>query len=142
VKSIVSQKIKDRFQLFLIPTLFLTVVLAFQIPVGAANTFPHIYELVSVNNVDGQGVNQNATFGGNHQDSVTYDGSKVLFMTDATDLPDAVAGTTSGYVRDMNAGTTIRVNKSQSGVLADGITDTYTMSETGRYIALGQAQRI
>lgn len=112
-------------------TMFVAVVLAFQAPVLAANTFPAVYDLISVNSVNGKGVNSAAEVAG-----VSYDASKILFTTAATNLPNSdTTGMASGYMRDTNVGLTKRVDISSSGVAGDKWSANYVMSTTGRYVA-------
>ena len=100
--------------------------------IGAASTFsPYQYELASVNHVDGQGINRDALVSG-----VSVDGNKILFTTGASNLPQATPTLTGrgGYMRDMKATTTIRVDVSASGVIPDRETLNHKMSATGRYV--------
>lgn len=115
--------------------MLLSIALIAQLPVHAISTFPESYDLVSVNNTNGEGINQDAKIKGNPRYSVSHDGSKVLFETAATNLDDSTQGSSAGYIRDMDLGVTERVDKSESGVVGDGVADYHVMSETGRFVA-------
>lgn len=100
--------------------------------IGATSTFsPYQYELASVNNVDGKGINREASVSG-----VSVDGNKLLFTTGASNLPQATLVPTErgGYMRDMKNATTIRVDVSTSGLVPDKETTNHIMSATGRYV--------
>jgi Tol biopolymer transport system component len=65
--------------------------------------------------------------------SISYDGLEVAFMSDATNL---VAGDTNGitdvFVRDLSAGTTVRVSVDSSGLQGDGASAFPSVSGDGR----------
>lgn len=129
--GLIKRGVSTRVLVFVVIITFIVTLIASQIPALAANTFPRVYELVSVNNVNGQGVNRSATVSG-----VSYDGNKTLFTSDATNLPDANNDPQSraGFMRDMNTGVTIRVDTSTSGTPANA-SFYHVMSATGRYVA-------
>jgi hypothetical protein len=133
MENILKKTINIKVAIGIFAAVFIGILLAFQIPVFAANTFPspRQYDLVSINNVDGKGVNKHASLAG-----VSRDGSKVLFLSAATNLPDSgiVANATGGYLRDMSTSSVVRVDKSQSGTIADGSSNYFKLSETGRYV--------
>jgi len=110
------------------------ILLILQLPVSAANTFPHQYELVSVNNVDGRGVNRHARVKG-----VSINADKILFESTASNLPQSSSTPSTqigaGYMRDMSNSTTTRVDLSASGIVPDKATSNHVMSITGRYVA-------
>jgi Tol biopolymer transport system component len=68
--------------------------------------------------------------------SISADGRYVAFHSSATNL---VAGDTNGafdvFVRDRQAGTTIRVSVSSAGLQGDGNSDYPAISADGRYVA-------
>lgn len=134
MRSLVKRRVDIKYVALVATILLLVTLLIFQLPANAVNTFPHQYELVSVNNVDGQGVDRHAKVEG-----VSYNGSKVLFSSPATNLPSTSATSTNqvwaGYMRDMNTASTARVDVSASGVIPDQSTGNYVMNTTGRYIA-------
>lgn len=110
--------------------ILIMIVVWLQLPARAASTFPDIYELVSVNNQDSTGINSTGIISG-----VSGDGSKILFTTQATNLPSAPSSLQyGGYLRDMNIGATVRVDLSESGVLPDKHSFGHKMSTTGRYV--------
>jgi Tol biopolymer transport system component len=77
-----------------------------------------------------------ATGGTSEKASVSADGRYVTFISDA---PNLVAGDTNDnddlFVRDVQSGTTTRVNVGAGGVQSNGAAVTATISGDGRYIA-------
>lgn len=131
MKSIINKRVDTRLMFGIIIAMFCAMVLAFQLPVLAANTFPGVYDLVSVNNVDNKGVNSNAAMSG-----ISHDGQRILFTSAATNLPGSNSSSMSaGYIRNMTSGVTNRVDVSTSGVPGDKWSAYYVMSTSGRYIA-------
>lgn len=96
---------------------------------NAANTIPGNNVLVSVNNVDGQGMNS-----GSGPAGISSNGNVILFSTNASNITD-YNGVSGLYVRDIEQSTTERVDVSTSGVLADNTNLSSALSETGRYVA-------
>ena len=89
-------------------------------------------ERVSVDSLGGQGN------GASDVPSMSADGRYVAFFSSATNL---VAGDTNGvidiFVRDRQAGTTVRVNVDSGGAQADGDSYSAVLSGDGRYVAFG-----
>lgn len=124
-----SRHNKFKIMTFVIGVLLIGVSLT-RTYTNAANTLPGTNLLVSVNNVDGQGLDQDATVYG-----ISADGNVILFATSASNLPGS--STTSGlYIRNVKTNTTTRVDVSTNGVVANSGTIPYAvLSETGRYVA-------
>ncbi|MGP4087376.1 S8 family serine peptidase [Streptomyces sp. KR55] len=68
--------------------------------------------------------------------SLSSDGTKVAFYSDATNLtPDDTNGSSDVFVRDRTAGTTTQVSGGLEGAEGDGISDLPSISGNGRYVA-------
>lgn len=116
-----------RRSVFFVLAVVLTVSLLTQLRASAANTIPGNNDLVSVNNVDGQGGN-----GDNIVRGISADGNIVLFTSYASNIGGAAGGL---YERNMATGVTTQIDVSTAGVTgAYGVTSA-AMSETGRYVA-------
>jgi hypothetical protein len=130
MKKSLMQGFSVKFLAFLSATVLIITALLLQIPVFAASTFaPYQYDLVSVNNVDGQGLN-----GSGDPWGISFDGSRILFQSGASNLPQSGANQAL-YLRDMAAGTTVRADLSTTGVVPDKETSGGVLSTTGRYMA-------
>lgn len=134
MKNITYKRIGVGILAFIIVVLglFMIISLLIQRPVSAAYTFPDIYDLVTVNNTNGKGVDRDAVVKG-----VSGDGNKVLFVTTATNLPQATSNVQQrgAYLRDLTASATIRVDTSSSGIAASSTGEDFSLSTTGRYVA-------
>jgi Tol biopolymer transport system component len=84
-------------------------------------------------NVSSAGAETNSYVGGSS--SISQDGRYVVFESDATNL---VSGDTNAmrdvFLRDRNAGTTIRVSVSSAGVQSNGYSQHPRISESGKYV--------
>ena len=96
----------------------------------AANTLTGNNTLVSVNNVDGQGLNGYAFPRG-----LSSVGNIALYLSYASNLPGAVTYSTGAYLRNMKLGTTQKLDVSTSGISGNGSVYSAVLSETGRYAA-------
>lgn len=114
---------------FLAISALLTIALVSQHSVFAAYTFPDVYDLVTINNTDAKGINGNATVNG-----MSADGSRILFVTSATNLPQATSGV-GVYLRDMDLSSTLRVDTSAAGIAPNKASVAAVMNSTGRYVA-------
>lgn len=130
--GILKRKIDIKLVAVLLSVMFLVMLIQANISVFAASTFPRQYDLVSINNINGQDINANAIVTG-----VSRENLKVLYKTMATDLADAptTAGLSGIYLRDLVQNVTTRVDKSQSGILSDGTIYESVLSESGRFVA-------
>lgn len=121
-----------RTYVYFVLSLLIIAGLFFEIRAGAANTLTGANELVSMNNVDGEGADDHVEVMG-----ISSDGSKMLLYTNATNLP-GITGTTPGlYVHDRNTNNNVRVDVSTNGVTADNSIryNQAVMSENGRHVA-------
>jgi Tol biopolymer transport system component len=67
--------------------------------------------------------------------AISGDGNRILFFSDATNLvPDDHNGRTDLFLRDVAAGTTIRVNTALDGTEADGNLTSGDMSRDGKIV--------
>lgn len=100
--------------------------------VQAANTVPGNNTLISYSDVSGQDTDRDS-----QPLAITPDGNKVLFMSAATNIGGSTNTTGQGvvYMRNVSAGTTVRVDVSTAGVPANSYYCGAAMSKTGRYVA-------
>ena len=72
--------------------------------------------------------------GHSFEPSVSADGSRVAFLSDATNLSPASGGI-QAYLRDLGASTTVQVSATSAGAAPNGPADQPKVSSDGRYVA-------
>jgi RHS repeat-associated protein len=102
-------------------------------------------ELVSVN-PDGSGGHPGTNFGVFGQPAISGDGRFVVFASNVLDLVPGLQfapGSNGGiFVRDMVLGTTRAVDLNTAGQLAGSLSDPFTISPNGRYVAFSTFQSL
>jgi RHS repeat-associated protein len=102
-------------------------------------------ELVSVN-PDGSGGHPGTNFGVFGQPAISGDGRFVVFASNVLDLVPGLQfalGSNSGiFVRDMVSGTTRAIDLNTAGQLAGSLSDPFTISPNGRYVAFSTFQSL
>lgn len=106
---------------------------------GDSNSQPDIFrydrttgDIIRVN-VDSSGTQANAT---SSEPSISGDGNRVAFLSFATNLiASDTNARTDVFLRDVTAGTTVRVSESSSGTQANDTSYSPSISQDGAYVA-------
>ena len=83
------------------------------------------------------GVKGGSPAGNSGEPSISNDGTKIAFSSEAGDtiVSEATGGGSQVYLRDMSAKTTERISTAQGGGAANGIAEAPSISADGRYVA-------